>query len=116
MSHSRIKTMKENLMCCIEEQIENIQEADANELGEAIDMLKDLEEALYYSTITEAMLGDKKYDEFEMIEQKTPRESHTHDSRKMYIEAKHNGHDKAAQLRELEKYMQELTQDMVDMI
>ena len=33
----------------------NAYEADTEELGEAIDMLKDLEEALYYCTIIEAM-------------------------------------------------------------
>ena len=37
-------------------------------------------------------------------------------SRKMYLEAKHMNKDKATQLRELEKYMQELSQDVVDMI
>ena len=32
------------------------------------------------------------------------------------MEAKHTGRDKAAQLRELEKYMQELSQDITEMI
>jgi hypothetical protein len=30
-------------------------EVDTKELGEAIDMIKDLEEAIYYCTVTEAM-------------------------------------------------------------
>jgi hypothetical protein len=34
----------------------------------------------------------------------------------MYMEAKHAGRDKATQLRELEKYMQELSQDITEMI
>ena len=34
----------------------------------------------------------------------------------MYMEAKETHQDKAAQMRELEKYMQELTQDMVEMV
>lgn len=55
MSHERLKHLKENLMTCVENQMCNIYEADTAELGEAIDMLKDLEEALYYCTITEAM-------------------------------------------------------------
>lgn len=37
-------------------------------------------------------------------------------NRKAYLEAKHNNKDKAIQLRELEKYMQELTSDMIEMI
>lgn len=55
MSHERLKHLKESLMICVENQMCNIYEADTAELGEAIDMLKDLEEALYYCTITEAM-------------------------------------------------------------
>ena len=43
------KYIKENLMRSIEGQMCNIYEADCDELGEAIDMLKDLEEALYYA-------------------------------------------------------------------
>jgi hypothetical protein len=36
----------------------NLQQVDAKELGEVIDMVKDIEEAIYYCTITEAMSGD----------------------------------------------------------
>ena len=51
----RLKHMKENLMCCVEGQMGKLQEVDSKELGEAIDMIKDLEEAIYYATITKAM-------------------------------------------------------------
>ena len=37
-------------------------------------------------------------------------------SRRMYMEAKETHQDKATQMRELEKYMQELTQDVTEMI
>lgn len=37
-------------------------------------------------------------------------------NRRMYMEAKEMHKDKAVQLRELEKYMQELSTDIVDMI
>lgn len=57
MGHERLKHIKDNLLSCIEGQMCNIYEADGEELGNAIDMLKDLEEALYYCTITEAMEG-----------------------------------------------------------
>ena len=138
MSHERIRRMKDNLICCLESQINNIQEADAEELGEAVDMLKDLEEALYYATITEAMQGKEKSKHMEsetmyarpyypMYDRGTssmipsdmsrdPREGRSPESRKMYLEAKHSGVDKSMQLKELEKYMQELTNDMVDLI
>jgi len=64
--HKRLMAMKQNLMCAIEAQLCNIGEADCEELGEAIDMLKDLEEALYFCTITEAMNGGNKYGNVEI--------------------------------------------------
>jgi hypothetical protein len=45
-----------------------------------------------------------------------PREGRSYNSRKMYMESKEMHKDKSSQLKELEKYMQELTQDMVEMI
>jgi hypothetical protein len=51
----RLKYMKEALISCVEKELGNLLEADSKELGEAIDMIKDLEETIYYSTITKAM-------------------------------------------------------------
>lgn len=52
----RLKHMKESLMSCVEGQISgNLQNVDTEELGDAIDMIKDLSEAIYYCTITKAM-------------------------------------------------------------
>ena len=51
-----LKMMKERLVDCVEKQITgNLEYANAEELGEAVDMIKDLSEAIYYCTITEAM-------------------------------------------------------------
>lgn len=48
--------MKECLVGMVEGQIYgNIDKVDAQELGAAVDMIKDLSEALYYCSITEAM-------------------------------------------------------------
>lgn len=200
MGHERLKHLKDNLMCSIEAQMCNLYEADAEELGCAIDMLKDIEEAMYFCTITEAMQGKGKYgggneyefefknehhnkkdmheeprmyypntygrsyysenpmmyndgsmmysdgssrmyndgrmyatnsssngnsnggnnssssDYSEPMSMRDSREGRSPQSRRMYMEAKQMHHDKAAQLRELEKYMQELTTDMVEMI
>jgi hypothetical protein len=44
------------------------------------------------------------------------REGHSYENRRMYMEAKEMKKDKAIQLRELEKYMQELTADITEMI
>ena len=56
----RLKSMKESLMNCVQTQMGNLQQVDAKELGEAIDMIKDLEEAIYYNTITKAMESKDK--------------------------------------------------------
>lgn len=51
----RLKRMKETLASCVEGQLGNLQNVDAKELGEVVDMVKDLEEAIYYCTITKSM-------------------------------------------------------------
>lgn len=51
----RLKAMKECLMSVVQAQMNNLQCVDTKELGEAIDMIKDLEEAMYYCAITKAM-------------------------------------------------------------
>ena len=142
--HERLKYLKDGLLCCVEAQMGHLEDVDANELGEAIDMLKDLEEAIYYCTITEAMNGESKnyrshnYEvDFSgtdwgtsrdtmyysgdtsaptMNKPMDEREGRSHHSRKTYMEARETHQDKAMQLRELEKYMQELSTDMVEMI
>ena len=146
--HDRLQHMKETLMCAVEMQLCELGEVDTKELGEAIDMIKDLEEAIYYCTVTEAMNKPthkmEKQDHYKEYEDgrmyynnegnssrnymdsgrsymdepmwRDEREGRSYNSRRMYMEAKEMKKDKATQLRELEKYMQELTQDMTEMI
>ena len=52
----QLKHMKETLTSCVGAQIAgHMDTVEASELGAAIDMIKDLSEAIYYCTITEAM-------------------------------------------------------------
>ena len=52
----RLKAIKESLVECVESQVHgHLEEVDTKELGEAIDMIKDLAKAIYYCTVTEAM-------------------------------------------------------------
>ena len=55
-----LKSMKDTLMTQAQSQMGNLSSVDAKELGEVIDMIKDLEEAIYYCTIVEAMEGKDK--------------------------------------------------------
>lgn len=181
----KLKNMKECFIAQIQSQLGNLSQVDAHELGEVVDMVKDMEEAIYYATITKAMeekesehgkhayyteryytpmyLRDmdrydgrmyyngngsgggtgsssygangyngsgghggstsynmsesKYYTEREYpIEFRDMREGRSPLSRKMYMESKEMHHDKSKQIKELENYMKELSDDIVEMI
>ena len=56
----RLKEIKKDLISCVESQMGDLKDVETKELGEVIDMIKDLEEAIYYCTVTEAMEGGKE--------------------------------------------------------
>lgn len=165
----RMKHMKETLMNCVSGQLGDLSSVDTKELGEAMDMIKDLSEAIYYCTITESMeesdkekkeypieryypinynryyrdmdrdYGNMYYTDYNMNDSRnhgykdgnrqTPEESRNYPielrdyregrspiTRKNYMERKMHGGAKEAQMYELEKYMQELTSDITEMI
>ena len=127
MCGERLHEMKEIIMCAVEHQLTDLEHVNTCELGEAIDMIKDLEEAIYYCTVTEAMNDPynewktKKSDHYQVIDNDragwtSSWEGRSHMSRKMYMEARDMKKDKATQLHELEKYMQELSLDITEMI
>ena len=60
----RLKSMKELLMSCAQGQMTNLQNVDTKELGEVIDMIKDLDEAIYYCAITKEM-EERKQSEYQ---------------------------------------------------
>lgn len=153
-----LESIKQTLISQAQAQMAHLECVDAEELGEVIDMIKDLEEACYYHTITEAMHQEypSEYSRMYYDGSRKPREGNYHDSyrpsdwmssdgrytdrarshdwrddgeemhdrregrspkqRKMYMETKEMHPDKTRQLQELEKYMKELTDDMVEMI
>ena len=55
MSIQVLKDMKHSLISCAQSQMSDLKNADANELGAAIKMIKNLSESIYYCTVTEAM-------------------------------------------------------------
>lgn len=184
----QLKSMKAALMAQACSQMGNLQSVDAEELGEVIDMIKDLEEAMYYCTIVEAMEknktneemmnrgnntyyytekmmpyypycyddyyyyknkpnmyysdgnssdsqggmtngnnssmssnssngGNRSYSERELSwPMRDEREGRSPKTRRMYMEGKEMHKEQGAQMQELEKYMQELSQDVLEMI
>lgn len=151
MSMERFKSVKEMLMAQIEGQMSHLYDVDAKELGEVIDMVKDLEEAMYYCTITEAMKKKEEQPQYNNInyytepyhdkmyysgngnggqsnggsmsyndgwsgQMRDSREGRSGETRRMYMEHKSLHVDKNVKMKDLEKYMQELTHDMTEMI
>lgn len=172
----RLKNMKETLLSAAQSQMGNLAATDTKELGQVIDMIKDLEEAIYYCSITEAMKENKEKEKYsqmyyqerylpipmmnEMYQRDMDRNSYgrmyypdrimnnrdestnrggsryyterdwdtyqinTRDSRegrsplsrKNYMEAKELHQGKEIQMKELDKYIQELGHDITEMI
>jgi hypothetical protein len=162
----RLKHMKESLFNRIDAEIaRGLDNVDTKELGEAIDMVKDLSEAMYYCSIVEAMeereeeskIMEKhysqtmgKYPPYQMseeynnsgrmnydgnrmmyydgngggsrgytyppMEMRDYREGKSPITRRNYMESKELKHDKTKQMQELDKYVQELTEDVLEMI
>ena len=200
MSVERLKHIQEILLGVVEGQMYNLEEVDAKELGEVVDIIKDIDEAIYYCAVTKAMEEGKEREEKESkyytpmyytpthqngrmmyyedrngswnggqssshysemnntdgrdnrryyngngssgsggsnsssggngnsggssqySEKEFPhafqdvREGKSPHSRRMYMEAKETKQDKATQMKELERYMQELAQDIIEMV
>ena len=68
------------------------------------------------------MKHTQNWDDEEYTEREFPdafrdeRDGKSYKSRRMYMEAKEQKHDKAIQMKELEKYATELTDDILEMI
>ena len=130
----RLKAMKNTLMNCVEGEMTHLESANTHELGEAIDMIKDLEEAMYYHSIVDAMKEEKYPHKYYNTNTFNPyidkedrryeypeyprdyREGRSPMRRRMYMESHELHKDKDTQMRELENYVQELTSDIMEMI
>ena len=55
MAMEELKQMKTLLTSQVQAQLANIEKADAEELGEAMDMIKDLSMTMYYCSVVDAM-------------------------------------------------------------
>lgn len=86
MSIERMKAMKEAFMCAVEGQMYNLAEVDAEELGEVVDMIKDLSEAIYYCEVAKAMEESEKYEKEERYYQEGRMSSHGNQNGRMYYQ------------------------------
>lgn len=119
--------IKDTLISLVEQQMTNPQCVDTHEMGEVIDMIKDLAETCYYVSIVEAMEDkedneesnhqtDTIYYDIGAMPEDNKKMGHSPMKRKSYIESKERHMDQALQMRELEDYAQELTSDLMEMI
>ena len=67
MHIEKLKSIQECLASAAEAQIYDLENVDAQELGEVIDIIKDIEETIYYCTVTKAMEESEKYKSEEMM-------------------------------------------------
>lgn len=64
--------IKNCLIALVEQQMANPQQADTHEMGEVIDMIKDLAEACYYESIVDAMVESKEEEAYGISMMKDP--------------------------------------------
>ena len=144
----RLEQIKETLLNTIQSHMnQGLSNINTKELGEAIDMLKDMEQAMYYCSIVKAMKENKEEEKYSHMrpsyldgkmyydgnrphmdwgrsdgyypyptEIRDYREGKSPVTRRMYMESKELHHDKSKQMQELDKYMKELTDDILEMI
>lgn len=119
--------IKDTLINLVEQQMTNPQCVDTHEMGEVIDMIKDLAETCYYVSIVEAMEDKEEHKESSRqtdtmyygigaMNDDNKKMGHSPMKRKSYIESKELHMDQAQQMRELEDYAQVLTSDLLEMI
>ena len=157
----RLKQMKEQLITASMNEMTDLSKANTKELGEVIDMIKDLSQTMYYCSIVKAMeeAGKEEYrgtnnyyyterympyqyqrdmdrlegrmyysdgEDHDMKEMahytekdypmmRDGREGRSPIRRKMYMESKATHQDEKA-MNDLESYMRDLTQDIMEMI
>ena len=134
----RLKAIKDTLLCAIESQMcGNLALVNTKELGEVVDMVKDISETMYYCSVVEAM-GESStskskattpnhytdqmaitaipygehdehlHKEWDEKEGKSPLK------RKEYLIAKEENKEKDMLLHELDEYLHELSLDLTE--
>ena len=99
MNH--LKSMKEQLICKVQEQFDHLDVVNTEELGEVIDMIKDIAEAEYYCTITKAMEEKDKEERSDNIYYHTMPYPDYDRERMYYSGSKGNGSEKSAHMSEM---------------
>lgn len=108
----RLECMKDTLIDIVQEQLQHPDCTNTKELGEAVDMIKDLSKTIYYCTIVEAMEHSHENGEeysHDSKEGKSPM------ARKIYMESKAVNKE-MGDVKSLEHYLKELCYDLTEII
>ena len=111
--HKKLIPIAEQLICEVETQMEDLENVCTQELGEVIDMIKDLSKAIYYDVVTEAML------EVDELDDSTANNSYRinkHSAYDKYFEAKDNNLDNAILMKHLEEFTQAFASEINDIL
>jgi hypothetical protein len=107
----KLKHINKCLINCVECELDKgLQQVNTQELGEVIDMIKDLEDAMYHHKIVEAMEieADEKPKTYSLKHQ----EKNSLYYHQKYMESKENHLDKAEQIKEFNGYINELSNEI----
>lgn len=73
-----LKTMKQQFISAVQGELaRGINKVDAHEMGEVVDMIKDLSEAIYYCSVTDAMDKSSQEDKEYYMEKYMPSKYYT---------------------------------------
>ena len=111
----RLTDIQECLISMVECQMANPNQVNTEELGEVIDMIKDISETKYYCT--KEWATKKKYENINPFEMtyNTKEEKSSH-YRKMYMDSKELHKPAEEQIHDLREYLKGLSEDITEMI
>lgn len=149
----KVCAIKDKTLCLVEEQInENLDNVDAKELGEVVDIAKDMAEIMklvteaeYYYEVTNAMKKSSQEENEYYINKYIPQSNMSSDlnnfrtrmyytnpvsemynrdddegksglTRKIYMDMKRNGADRANLVEEMRQWALDLTSDVMEML
>lgn len=112
----RLKAMKECLVECVECEMKDLAKANTHELGEAIDMIKDLEEAMYYCAKIKRIEaeGPRKCTCGHMMHEEDEHEDGAETETHHHLH--HHMEPKEMKIGDLEKHISEMTKNISKII
>lgn len=111
----RLTEIQKCLISMVECQMAHPDQVDTEELGEVIDMIKDISETKYYCT--KELETKQKYENMKPFEMTyNTRDEKSSQYRKMYMDSKELHKPAEEQIHDLREYLKELSEDITEMV